>query len=79
VILGVGVAVCLPLSAHRVVIFVIAQLSCYIFFYCNASKTNSGLCVCFSNKVGETKGWDWGDNCRWNNTAAGWAWPTSAD
>jgi len=28
-ILGGGVAVCLLLSAHRTVIFAIAQLSCY--------------------------------------------------
>jgi len=30
VILGGGVAVCLLLSAHRAVIFVIAQLSCFV-------------------------------------------------
>jgi len=31
VTLGGGVAVCLLLSAHRAVIFAIAQLSCYIY------------------------------------------------
>jgi len=30
-ILGGGVAVCLLLSAHRAVIFAIAQLSCYYY------------------------------------------------
>jgi len=37
VILGGDVAVCLLLSAHRAVIFAIAQLSCLIFsFWFNA-------------------------------------------
>ena len=32
-ILGGGVAVCLLLSAHRAVIFAIAQLSCYMLVW----------------------------------------------
>ena len=39
-ILGGGVAVCLLLSAHRTVIFAIAQLSCCVSYCLNFSEFN---------------------------------------